>query len=140
LYSESDLAKLVEEHQSMVFRLLARLLNNRKRVEDLAQNVFLGLFRALPYFRAESSVSTFIYRISLNVAFDERSRQKRARATVSSLDDVETNWTNRLASSQPDAEKHLLRREVQSVIQDAMHDLSDNERSAIVLFHQEELS
>ncbi len=60
----------------MVFRTLARLTGEREGLEDMAQEAFLRLFRALPHFRGEAQLSTFLYRIIVNVVNDEfRDRQ-----------------------------------------------------------------
>jgi RNA polymerase sigma-70 factor (ECF subfamily) len=51
-----DFAELVERHQTMVFRTLERLTGEREGLEDLAQEVFLRLFRALPQFRGQARI------------------------------------------------------------------------------------
>lgn len=72
----------------MVFRTLARLTGEREGLEDMAQEVFLRLFRALPHFRGHAKVSTFLYRIIVNVVNDEWRRRRQERLTVS-IDDAE---------------------------------------------------
>src|ERR1700735_1936593 len=52
---------------------------DREGLEDMAQEVFLRLFRALPHFRGEAQISTFIYRIIVNVVNDEFRDRKKAR-------------------------------------------------------------
>jgi RNA polymerase sigma-70 factor (ECF subfamily) len=74
-----DFAEIVEQHQASVFRTLARLTGEREGIEDLAQEVFLRLFRALPHFEGRARLSTFLYRIMVNVVNDEWSRRKQAR-------------------------------------------------------------
>lgn len=59
---------LMREEMPRVERLLLRMLGPRSDLEDLVQNVFLEAFRALPNFRGESSVSSFIGGIAVNVA------------------------------------------------------------------------
>ncbi|HYP06453.1 MAG TPA: sigma factor, partial [Bryobacteraceae bacterium] len=49
---------IVDEHQTTVFRTLARLVGRSDRLEDLAQEVFLRLWRALPQFRGDAHVNT----------------------------------------------------------------------------------
>lgn len=77
-----DFAGIIERHERMVFRTLSRLTGSGD-VEDLAQEVFLRLFRGLPGFRRDASISTFLYRIIVNVVRDEWRRLERARRTVS---------------------------------------------------------
>jgi RNA polymerase sigma-70 factor, ECF subfamily len=74
-----DFAKLIETHQASVFRTLARLTGEREGLEDLAQEVFLRLYRALPHFEGRAKLSTFLYRLIVNVVNDEWSRRRTAR-------------------------------------------------------------
>ena len=67
---------IVREHQAMVFRTLARLIRSREHLEDLAQEVFLRLYRGMAHFRGDAKIATYLYRITLNVAQDEWKRQR----------------------------------------------------------------
>ena len=80
---EGAFQELVEEHRSLVFALIARVIPDRSRTEDAAQDVFLRMYRGLPYFRGESRLSTWIYRIVANVCAQEAAR----RPAPVSLDD-----------------------------------------------------
>ena len=80
---EGAFQELVEEHRSLVFALIARVIPDRSRAEDAAQDVFLRIYRGLPYFRGESRLSTWIYRIVANVCAQEAAR----RPAPASLDD-----------------------------------------------------
>jgi RNA polymerase sigma-70 factor (ECF subfamily) len=80
---EGAFQELVEEHRSLVFALIARVIPDRSRAEDAAQDVFLRMYRGLPYFRGESRLSTWIYRIVANVCAQEAAR----RPAPASLDD-----------------------------------------------------
>ena len=66
---------LVERYSPMVFALAGRLMSAPQRAEDIAQETFLRVHRGLPYFRGESKLSTWIYRIVSNVAFEARARE-----------------------------------------------------------------
>src|SRR5687768_3490673 len=71
--SDEAFAELVRRYRNMVFGLIARTVGDRHRAEDLAQEVFLRVHRGLPYFRGAARVSTWIYRIIINVCLQERS-------------------------------------------------------------------
>ena len=77
---EGAFQELVEEHRSLVFALIARVIPDRSRTEDAAQDVFLRMYRGLPYFRGESRLSTWIYRIVANVCAQEAADASTARA------------------------------------------------------------
>ena len=68
---------LYQRYAEKVFARLTRLVGPGADREDLLQQVFLGLFRALPSFRGEAALSTFIYRITIHVACDHLRRRHR---------------------------------------------------------------
>jgi RNA polymerase sigma-70 factor (ECF subfamily) len=69
---EQAFQQLVERHKDLVFALITRTIADRSRAEDLAQEVFLRVYRGLPYFRGEAKLSTWIYRIVTNVVAQDR--------------------------------------------------------------------
>src|SRR5215470_13193291 len=80
--------ELVDRYKSLVFAMIMRTIPDRSQAEDLAQDVFLRIHRGLPYFRGEARLSTWIYRIVVNVCTqDKTDRQTRERAAQISLDD-----------------------------------------------------
>jgi len=84
--------ELVDQFKHLVFALIARTVADRSRTEDLAQDVFLRIHRGLPYFRGEARLSTWIYRIVINVCSQERSEaQTRGAARQVSLDDPDSH-------------------------------------------------
>lgn len=72
---EAAFRELVDHYSPMVLALAARLVT-AQRAEDVAQEVFLRVHRGLPYFRGEAKLSTWIYRIVSNVAFEVRGRER----------------------------------------------------------------
>jgi RNA polymerase sigma factor (sigma-70 family) len=129
---------LVEEHAPMVFRTLVRLLSTREGVDDLAQDCFLRLHRALPAFRGEALVSTYLYRIVVNVAQDELRRRHREERPLTSLADEAEDWGDRLRHPSRNAEELLLEREFADGVERALGQLSAIQRTILVLYHQEE--
>jgi RNA polymerase sigma-70 factor (ECF subfamily) len=71
----------VDEHKGLVFALIGRSVPNRARTEELAQDVFLRVYRGLPHFRGDARLGTWIYRIVVNVIAEERG--VRALPTIS---------------------------------------------------------
>lgn len=129
--------EVVREHQEFVFRTLARLTGRGEHVEDLAQEVFLRLYRGLDGFRGDAKLTTWLYRITLNVAQDEWKRRKKEQGNTS-FDDPDAGWAERIAGADGDAEQILSRRQSLAVVNHALSELSDAERAVIVMFHQEE--
>lgn len=133
--------QLVREHQQMVFRTLTRLTGSTDRVDDLAQEVFLRLYRALPSFRGEALVSTYLYRIAVNVAQDEWKRRRREdRPLVSISEDVEWPLEERLPDPAANAQEQMQQREFAGMVEEELQRLSTIERTVLVLYHQEERS
>ncbi|MDP1569822.1 MAG: sigma-70 family RNA polymerase sigma factor [Vicinamibacterales bacterium] len=64
--------ELVDQYKGLVFALVARTIRDPSRAEDLAQEVFLKIHRGLPYFRGDARLSTWIYRIVVNLCASER--------------------------------------------------------------------
>lgn len=132
----------------MVFRTLARLTGRADGIEDLAQEVFLRLYRALPSFRGEALVSTYLYRITVNVAQDEWKRRRREdRRTVSLSEErggseggSTWTWEDRLEHPGAGALAQLQTQELQDRVEAHLMQLSDIERTVLVLYHQEERS
>lgn len=69
---DSAFRELVDQYKGLVFALIARSVANPARAEELAQDVFLKVHKGLPYFRGESKLSTWIYRIVINALSQER--------------------------------------------------------------------
>src|SRR5258706_8003457 len=77
---------LVNQFKHLVFALITRTVSDPSRAEDLAQDVFLRIHRGLPYFRGDARLSTWIYRIVINVCTEDRGR---SRPSIS-LDDPDS--------------------------------------------------
>jgi RNA polymerase sigma factor (sigma-70 family) len=130
--------QLVRDHQAMVFRTLLRLTGSREHIDDLAQDVFLRLYRALSSFRGEALITTYLYRIAVNVAQDEWKRRRRDDRSHVSLSDETSAWEDRLPHPDRNAEQQIEEREFQQTVEEQLQRLSQIERTIIVLYHQEE--
>jgi RNA polymerase sigma factor (sigma-70 family) len=140
LPTDLSFEQLVRDHQAMVFRTLLRLTGSREHVDDLAQEVFLRLYRALPSFRGEALMTTYLYRITVNVAQDEWKRRRRDDRSHVSLSDDVSNWEERLQHPDRNAEQQIEEREFRQGVEEQLQKLSAIERNVLVLYHQEERS
>jgi RNA polymerase sigma-70 factor (ECF subfamily) len=151
LTSPQAFEALVREHQSMVFRTLSRMTGAGPHVEDLAQEVFLRLYRALPEFRGDSALTTYLYRIVVNVAQDEWKRRRRDReflATTPSAsleEDGSSEWLENMPGDTLHGhartpEQLLTDAELQGAVDAALLSLSEPERAVLILYHQEDCS
>ena len=149
LASPEQFEALVREQQGMVFGTLTRMTGPGAHVEDLAQEVFLRLYRALPEFRGDAAVSTYLYRIVVNVAQDEWKRRRKERLHIADepmVDDEPGNWIENFAgdelSGQHARTPEQLMEDAQTelAVNTAMEELAPMERAVLVLYHQEECS
>lgn len=138
MIADTSFEQIVRDHQAMVFRTLARLVGSREHIEDLAQEVFLRLYRALPGFREEALLSTYLYRITVNVAHDEWKRRRRYDKPLISISDEATEWEDRLPHPDRSAEEQIADAEFQQAVDEHLGRLSNIERTVLVLYHQEE--
>jgi RNA polymerase sigma-70 factor (ECF subfamily) len=76
---EQAFRELVDRHKDLVFGLLARSSVDRSHVEDVAQEVFLKIHRGLPYFRGEAKLTTWIFRIVLNLLSQASHKRRTSR-------------------------------------------------------------
>jgi RNA polymerase sigma-70 factor, ECF subfamily len=77
-------ATLVEQHKDMVFTIAVKILRSREDAEEVAQDVFVKAFNALPTFKGEAKFSTWLYRIAYNTAI---SHTRRSKPVFSAIDD-----------------------------------------------------
>ena len=151
LSSPENFEALVREHQAMVFRTLTRMTGSGAQVEDLAQEVFLRLYRALPHFRGDATISTYLYRIVVNVAQDEWKRRRKEREHIANEpvfeDEGESGaWMENFAGDDlagehaRTPEQLLSDAQMVSAVDAALLKLPEVERTVLVLYHQEECS
>jgi RNA polymerase sigma-70 factor (ECF subfamily) len=128
-----DFEQLVERYEEMVFRTLARLTGEREGLEDMAQEAFLRLFRALPHFRGEAQISTFLYRIVVNVVNDEFRDRKKARLTSP----IEGEEARGLAHAGAGPAVLAERAQMQEAVEEALRQLTPADRTILTLHYQE---
>src|SRR6476659_8687080 len=71
---------LVEQHRSMVYRVAYQFAGNHYDAEDIAQEVFIKVYRSLDKFRQDAQLSSWMYRIVMNACIDHRRRHRPSSA------------------------------------------------------------
>jgi RNA polymerase sigma-70 factor (ECF subfamily) len=127
-------AELYARYAQRVFARLTRLVGPGPDREDVLQQVFLELHRALPGFRAEASLSTFLYRITINVASNHLRRRRRRPV------DFGDTELDALLDGQPTPEDRAHRREELARIFRLLERVKPDKRIAFVLVAVEGLS
>ena len=80
--SDEAFAELVSRYRRLVFGIIARTIGDASGAEDLAQDVFLRVHRGLPYFRGKARVSTWLYRITVNVCLQAQAAPARIELRI----------------------------------------------------------
>ena len=130
---------LVAETETYVYNLAYRILGNVQEAEDMTQDVFVRVWRALPEFRADSKFTTWIYRIVVNTSLN-RQRQLRAELQTVDRDDALDGLALPQEASGADPASVTIDRETIAALWAAVECLSAKYRLVIALFYQEELS
>src|SRR5207247_7003976 len=131
---ESACAELVAEHQRMVVQLSMNLLGDRDDALDLSQDVFLRVFRTIDRFRGQSSLRTWMYRITVNQARNrQRFWRRRHRADQISLDQHEAAHGECPSGTACTPDRVLAQKELAGRLHHALERLPFDQRTAIVL-------
>ena len=131
--------KLVERHQALVAGTVARMLSSNSDVEDIAQQVFVRVWKSAGRYVPRAKFTTWLLKITRNLVFNEMRRAKRhPRVPVQIEPEAEEMPLKDEATATPDAT--LLQAELQSAIETAIALLPETQRMALVLRRYEELS
>ena len=135
---EEAFDRIVEAYQGAVFGLLRRLLGPHPTIEDLAQEVFVRLYRSRERYRPQGRLSTFLYRITWNLALNALRDGKRQRTLSLPLD----RQGAPLDLADPEAAEPSDSVQLESWagrIEAALAALPENQRTALVLQHYDGL-
>lgn len=137
--NEELFRNLVAEHQEMVINTCYRFVFNREDAEDLAQEVFIEVFRSLDGFREEAKLSTWIYRIAVTKSLDHLRRMKRIKrfSSLKRIIGVEDPAEQIAAPSTDNPAEVLTGSERGRILQDAIGKLPDSQKTAFLLSKQE---
>jgi RNA polymerase sigma-70 factor (ECF subfamily) len=140
---EAAFNAFVLRYQDRVFRILLRMLGDRAEAEDLAQEVFISIFKAIDSFRGDSQLSTWVYRVASNHC---RNRLKYlARRRQKLMDDFdEEHVAAAQGALSPDRQgtpdRLLEARQTESLLEEGLARLDDEQRELVVLREVEHLS
>ena len=132
---------LVLKYQHRVLKLVGRFVNDPAEAEDVAQEAFLKAYRALASFRGDSAFYTWLYRIAINTAKNALVSQRRRPVDFDlDLQDPEQYDRQAKLKEADTPEGALLTDEIRAVVEQAMEELPEDLRTAIVLRELEGLS
>jgi RNA polymerase sigma factor (sigma-70 family) len=123
---------LVEAHQSRVIGTITKMLGSDAEAEDLAQQVFIRIWKSAPRYQPTAKFTTWLFRITRNLVFNEL---RRKRHFIDQIEDIAE------PAERPDKEpdQMLLEGELQGAILEAINQLPESQRMAIILRRYEEM-
>lgn len=130
--------ELVTVYQDVVVGTVARMLGNPSDAEDIAQQVFLRIWRSARRYKPDAKFTTYLFTITRNLVFNETRRRSRKKEV--SGDERESEFHIQCeapASGQPDAE--ALHSELQKAVDASIAALPETQRLAVILRRYEEM-
>jgi RNA polymerase sigma-70 factor (ECF subfamily) len=131
---------LIQKYRKPIVNFMYRMVHNQGIAEELAQEVFLRVYRSRETYRAEARFSTWLYRIATNLGVNHaRDTRHERNASTIYLDepDSETGTTPDVADMTPGAEAGLLRRERLNAIRQHVMALPERQRMAVLMHKYE---
>jgi len=141
---ERAFRELLDLHRDRVFNITFRMLGNRHEAEDVAQEVFITVFKTIDTFREESKFSTWLYRVTVNQCKNRiKYLARRHDKSRDELDDATaTDGVNgAIAAPAPRSpERALEGLQMEKLLQEAIAELEEDQRTVIILRDVEDLS
>ena len=143
---EAAFNELVRLYQAKIFRLVFRMLGDRAEAEDLAQEVFVTVFKSIDGFRGDSKLSTWLYRVATNHCKNRiKYLSRRAKGSKKEFDEIADreaveSATMSTSAQVPRPDEAVQGFQVQSAVQQALSELDDEHRELVVLRDVENMS
>ncbi len=136
-------AQLVERHKAAVYTYLVRMVGDETEAEDLAQMVFLQIFRSARRYKPTAKFTTWLFTIARHLCLNELRRRKRHAADY--IEDLHGGPAREIEVQLPDPrpampDSEVLKAEFFQMLEKALSQLPENQRTAIILFSQQGLS
>lgn len=128
---------LVERHRALVYRVAYQFAGNHHDAEDIAQEVFVKIYRSLDRFRQDAQLTSWIYRIVMNACIDHRRRQTPA-ASPASGEEAELALLNTREET-PDPEARAYAAELGQLLESEVSRLPAGQRIVFVMRHHQGL-
>ena len=135
---ENAFERLIERHQRVVVGTVAKMLGNTTDAEDIAQQVFIRLWKSAPRYKPKAKFTTFLFTITRRLVFNESRRRSRKREySIEEREDdyhLQTPDERRIS---PDED--MLQRELRMAVDQAIAELPEKQRLAVILRRYEEM-
>src|SRR5271165_3621184 len=133
---------LIQKYRKPIVNFMYRMVHNQAIAEELAQEVFLRVYRSRETYRAEARFSTWLYRIATNLGVNharDTKYERTAQNVYLDQPDAETGTTPDVADSTPNVEQELVRDERMSAIRKHVMALPERQRSAVLMHKYQDM-
>jgi RNA polymerase sigma-70 factor (ECF subfamily) len=139
---EKAFRELLDLQRDRVFNITFRMLGNRAEAEDVAQEVFIQVFKTIESFRGDSKFSTWLYRVTVNTCKNRiKYLARRHDRDRDELDETTNSANGQIGAPPPDAPDRALEgAQLEQLLQEAIAKLDDDHRIVVVLRDVEDLS
>ncbi|HAN82545.1 MAG TPA: RNA polymerase subunit sigma-24 [Verrucomicrobiales bacterium] len=136
---EDAFAKIVEKHQPAVLGTVAKMTNQSPDTEDIAQQVFIRLWKSAERYQPTAKFTTFLFTITRNLVFN--ATRKKSGKNESSFDALEENWGQSIEDKNSDSrpDKSIEQNELRQEIDRAISSLPEKQRLAVILRRYEKM-
>jgi RNA polymerase sigma factor (sigma-70 family) len=127
--------ELVRRYQDPVYGMVVRAVGASDDAQDIAQEVFLRVFRSLDGFKGESKFSTWLYRVTWNLCADWLRRNRRPNRRAAMIEEADS-----LPDGRVDPEEGFLEEEQRAAVRQALSELDEKYRGVVDLHYYQKLS
>jgi RNA polymerase sigma-70 factor (ECF subfamily) len=137
--------ELVDKYKDKIYNMARHMTGSPQEAQDLAQEIFLLIYRNIGSFQGKSSLSTWIYRISLNRCLDwQRKKQRTSKFSFplfqSNREEDTGDLLDRLPQHQPTPEEQVVKKEQIRELHKAIQSLPEKYQKVIILYHFQQMT
>ena len=143
----SAFKRLFNLYSPRTFNVAFRMLQNKQDAEDVTQDVFLQVYKSLKHFRGDAKISTWLYRITVNLSLNHQRKRKFKRwisinteSSPSIINENDDESFDIAGAPEENPAYEMERKETEQIVQEAIKSLPEQQRVAVLLYRYEGLS
>jgi RNA polymerase sigma-70 factor (ECF subfamily) len=136
---ETSFALLLEKHRNSVIHFLYRMVQNQAIAEELAQEVFLRVYRSRETYEPTAKFTTWLFRITTHLALNHVRDRRNDKLNDSIDEKIEDGAPRQLSAREANVEERLLRDARLGEVRKAIEELPDKQRGAVLMHKYQEM-